>query len=251
MKTLQGKVAIVTGVTSGIGKAAAELFAAEGAKVVLAARRAEMGEELAHAIVARGGEAEFVHADVAEMADNEKLVKVAENRFGALHIAFNNAGTAHIPAFLADFDKTEFERVMRVNVASVFFGMRAQIPSMLRAGGGSIVNTSSVAGLAATAGMGPYSASKHAVVGLTKAAALEYAQQNIRVNALCPGGTHSEMFDSWTADPVVAAQVAATHPIGRFAQAAEPARAALFLCGDAASFITGAALPVDGGLLAQ
>ena len=252
MGRLDGKVAIITGATSGIGKAAAGLFAREGARVVLGARRSEEGEAVAHEIVAAGGEAEFVMTDVAKTEDLQNIVKVAEDRFGALHLAFNNAGTSNKKELIANMPEEEFERVIRINLTSVFLAMRAQIPAMLRAGGGAIVNTSSVGGLVGTPTLSAYQSAKHGVIGLTKVGALEYAKQNIRVNAICPGGTHSEMFDGWlSSNAQVAEMLEAAHPIGRFADAIEPAQAALFLLSDDASFITGAALPVDGGLVAQ
>ena len=252
MGRLQDRVAIITGVTSGIGKAAARLFAEEGAKVVLGARRTEEGEAVAHEIVAAGGEAEFVTTDVARTEDLQNIVKVAEDRFGALHLAFNNAGTSNKKELIASMPEEEFERVIRINLTSVFLAMQAQIPAMLRAGGGAIVNTSSVGGLVGTPTLSAYQSAKHGVIGLTKVGALEYAKQNIRVNAICPGGTHSEMFDGWlSSNAQVAEMLTAAHPIGRFADAIEPARAAAFLLSDDASFITGVALPVDGGLVAQ
>lgn len=169
--------------------------------------------------------------------------------FGKLDLAFNNAGIAQFGQTVVELEEAEWDNVMAVNLKGVFLCMKYQIPAMLAAGGGAIVNTSSVGGLIASPGLSAYQASKHGVVGLTKAAALEFCKQNIRINALCPGGTRSDMFDSLIADPAVEAEIAAAHPIGRFAEPDEQARATAFLLSDAASYITGVALPVDGGFI--
>ncbi|MBP2302100.1 SDR family NAD(P)-dependent oxidoreductase [Azospirillum picis] len=248
MGRLQDKVAIVTGGNSGIGRAAALLFAREGASVAVAARREAEGRAVADRIVREGSKAIFVRTDVAVADDHRKLVDATVAAFGRLDLAFNNAGMAQSGTAIADLGEDEWNRVIAVNLTGVFLAMKHQIPAMLEAGGGAIVNTSSVGGLVANPGLSAYQASKHAVIGLTKVAALELAQRNIRVNAICPGGTRSEMFDQWTADPAVNAQVLAAHPIGRFSDPAEQAEAALFLLSDKASYVTGVALPVDGGM---
>lgn len=245
---LLNKVVIVTGGTSGIGRAAAQLFAREGARVVVAARRQEEGDAVVAEIVREGGQAVFVRADVSVAEDHRRLVEAAVREFGRLDLAFNNAGTEQFGQSVVELAEEEWDRVMAINLKGVFLAMKHQIPAMLAAGGGAIVNTSSVGGLVAAPGLSAYQASKFGVVGLTKVAALECARQNIRVNAICPGGTRSDMFDRWTAAPEVNARVLAAHPIGRFSEPAEQAEAALFLLSDAASFITGVALPVDGGL---
>lgn len=248
MGRLEGKVAIVTGGNMGIGRAAALLFAREGASVAIAARRQDEGEALAAQVGAEGGKAIFVRTDVAVAADHKALVEATIAAFGRLDLAFNNAGTEQFGSSVVDLPEEEWDRVIAVNLKGVFLSMKYQIPAMLAAGGGAIVNTSSVGGLVATPGLSAYQSAKHGVIGLTKVAALEFAKHNIRVNALCPGGTRSEMFDKWTAIPEVNEHLLAAHPIGRFAQPEEQAEAALFLLSDAASFVTGVALPVDGGL---
>lgn len=249
-KKLSGKVAIITGATAGIGGASAKLFAAEGAKVVAAGRRADLGAKVIDEIVEAGGEGVFVEADVSKSADHQKLVDVALERWGRLDIAFNNAGTAHEHCDIQDFDEEVWNWVVQVNLTGVFLAMKAQIPAMLKSGGGSIINTSSVGGLIAAPGGSAYQSAKHGVIGLTKVAALEVAKKNIRVNALCPGGTLTDMFKSWiNIDDSVRQAVLDDHPIGRFAEPIEQARAALFLASDDASYITGVALPVDGGLV--
>ena len=248
MNRLQGKVVIVTGGNAGIGRAAAQLFAREGASVVVAARREKEGHAVSDGIVRDGGEAIFVRMDVAIAEDHRNLVARAVDVFGKLDLAFNNAGTEQFGQSIVDLAEEEWDRVLTVNLKGVFLGMKYQIPAMLAAGGGAIVNTSSVGGLVATPGLSAYQASKHGVIGLTKVAAMECATQGIRVNAICPGGTRSDMFDRWIADPVVHAQVLAAHPMGRFSDPMEQAEVALFLLSDAASFVTGVALPVDGGL---
>lgn len=214
----------------------------------MAARRQAEGEAVAEGIVAEGGQAVFVRADVSEAADHRRLVGATVEAFGRLDLAFNNAGTGQFGQSVVELAEEEWERVLAINLKGVFLAMKHQIPAMRAAGGGAIVNTSSVGGLVATPGLSAYQASKFGVIGLTKVAALECARQNIRVNAICPGGTRSEMFDGWTADPEVHARVLAAHPIGRFAEPQEQAEAALFLLSDAASLVTGVALPVDGGL---
>jgi len=248
MGRLQDKVVIVTGGNAGIGRAAAQLFSREGACVTVAARREEEGRAVAEQIVSDGGKAIFVRTDVSVADDHRSLIDATVKAFGKLDLAFNNAGTEQFGQSIVELDEDEWDRVLTVNLKGVFLSMKYQIPAMLVSGGGAIVNTSSVGGLVATPGLSAYQASKHGVIGLTKVAAMECATQNIRVNAICPGGTRSEMFDRWTAAPEVNAQVLAAHPIGRFSDPMEQAEAALFLLSDKASYVTGVALPVDGGL---
>jgi NAD(P)-dependent dehydrogenase (short-subunit alcohol dehydrogenase family) len=249
-KRLGGKVAIITGATAGIGEASAKLFAEEGAKVVAAGRRADLGRKVVAEIADAGGEAIFIEADVSKFADHCRLVDAALETWGRLDVAFNNAGTAHPHADIQDFDENVWNWVVQVNLTGVFLAMKAQIPALLKSGGGSIINTSSVGGLIAAPGGSAYQSAKHGVIGVTKVAALELATKNIRVNALCPGGTLTDMFRSWIeTDDEVRKEVLADHPIGRFAEPIEQARAALFLASDDSSYITGVALPVDGGLV--
>lgn len=211
-------------------------------------RREEEGRSVVDQIIRDGGKAIFVRTDVAVADDHRNLIKKTVEAFGRLDLAFNNAGTEQFGQSIVDLTEDEWDRGLRINLKGVFPGFKYQIPAMLASGGGAIVNTSSVGGLVATPGLSAYQASKHGVVGLTKVAALECATQNIRVNAICPGGTRSEMFDRWVANPEVNAKVLAAHPIGRFSDPREQAEVALFLLSDAASFVTGVALPVDGGM---
>ncbi len=251
----QGKVALVTGATSGIGRAAAVKLAARGAKVVVAGRRAQRGEDVVSEIRARGGEAIFVKADVTVRESVENLVAQAERHFGRLDLAFNNAG---IPgdAFKLTADQSEesLDAVLETNLKGLWRCMKYEIPAMLKNGGGAIVNNSSDAGLCGSdLGISPYVASKHGVVGLTRAAAIEYARQGVRVNAVCPAVTRTEMLEPALRGPPepLQAYIDAHIPLGRIAEADEVARAVLWLLSDEASFVTGQAVAVDGGALAK
>lgn len=249
---LSGKVALITGASSGIGAAAAEHFAAEGAAVVLVARRADRVEEVATRIRKDGGRAVAVPGDVTRRADMDRAVATAVDRFGRLDCAFNNAGYASAGTVLHELPEDVFERTIDINLRGVWNCLRAQIPAMLPAGAGSVVNTSSVAGVRATAASAPYVAAKHAVLGLTRAAAAEYGEHGIRVNALVVGNTDTEMMDSVLGtSPTVRAAFGAKAIQQRLADPVEIARAAAWLCSDASSFTTGAALAVDGGRTAK
>ncbi|MFJ2025647.1 SDR family NAD(P)-dependent oxidoreductase [Streptomyces sp. NPDC087897] len=245
---LSGKVALITGASSGIGAAAARHFADEGAAVVLVARRAHLVEEAAERIGKDGGRAVAVPGDVTRRADMDRAVATAVDRFGTLDCAFNNAGHAGAGTLLHELSDDEFDRTLDVNLRGVWNCLRAQLPAMMAAGGGAIVNTSSVAGVRATSASAPYVAAKHAVLGLTRAAAAEYGEHGIRVNALVVGSTDTEMMDSvLAAGPAVRARFGGKAIQQRLADPAEIARAAAWLCSDASSFTTGAALAVDGG----
>ncbi|MGW8491607.1 SDR family NAD(P)-dependent oxidoreductase [Streptomyces sp. NPDC055886] len=249
---LSGKVALITGASSGIGAAAARHFADEGAAVVLVARRADLVEEAAERIRKDGGRAVAVPGDVTRRADMDRAVATAVERFGSLDCAFNNAGYASAGTLLHELTDDDFDRTMDVNVRGVWNCLRAQIPAMLPAGAGAVVNTSSVAGVRATAASAPYVAAKHAVLGLTRAAAAEYGAQGIRVNALVVGSTDTEMMDGvLAAGPAVRAGFGGKAIQQRLADPTEIARAAAWLCSDASSFTTGAALAVDGGRTAK
>ncbi|MEU2392782.1 glucose 1-dehydrogenase [Streptomyces sp. NPDC007369] len=249
---LTGKVALITGASSGIGAAAAHHFAAEGAAVVLVARRADRVEEVAERIRKDGGRAVAVPGDVTRPADMERAVATAVSRFGGLDCGFNNAGYASAGTLLHELPEDVFDRTLDVNLRGVWNCLRAQIPVMLEAGAGSVVNTSSVAGVRATAASAPYVAAKHAVIGLTRAAAAEYGEHGIRVNALVVGSTDTEMMDGvLAAGPAVRSAFGAKAIQRRLADPTEIARAAAWLCSDASSFTTGAALAVDGGRTAK
>jgi NAD(P)-dependent dehydrogenase (short-subunit alcohol dehydrogenase family) len=250
---MDGKVALITGGSTGIGRATALAFADAGAKVVLAnPHSVTAGEELEQLIRERGGQALFVQADVTRADEVAGLVARTVEHFGQLDYAFNNAGVGGPPASVVDTDEAAWDMVLDVNLKGVWLCMKYQIPAMLRRGGGVIVNTSSAGGLVGTPGLGAYTASKHGVVGLTKVAALEYALAGIRVNAVCPGVIHTPMVDqAREMDPALVDMLTARHPIGRIGMPSEVAAAVVWLCSDAASFITGIALPIDGGAVSQ
>ena len=247
MGRLDGKVALVTGAASGIGRATALAFAREGAKVVIADIAVREGPETVRMIQKAGGEAIFVKADVSQEADVDALVKETVERCGRLDCAVNNAGIDGDAALTADCSKQNWDRVIATNLTGVFLGMKYQIPQMLKQGGGAIVNTASTMGLVAHENIPAYVASKHGVVGLTKATALEYVRNNIRVNAICPGNTRTAVLDHVMKDmPEIYQTLMAATPIGRLAEPDEIAKAIVWLCSDAASYCTGHALVVDG-----
>ena len=246
-KTFSGKVVFVTGGTSGIGKATAIEFARAGAKVVLSGRREKEGAQVVAEIKELGGEAAFVRADIAKDADVKAMVKFAVDKFGKIDIAFNNAGVEWVGP-LDQATEAEYHRVFDTNVWGVLNSMRHEIPVMLKNGGGIIVNTSSVAGHVGFPQVSVYIASKHAVEGLTKSVALEFAKQNIRINAVAPGPITTEMWDRFARE--AKEQITATIPVGRVGAAEEIAAAVLYLASDAAKFTTGTSLVVDGGFIA-
>jgi NAD(P)-dependent dehydrogenase (short-subunit alcohol dehydrogenase family) len=246
------KVAIVTGGTSGIGRAAAIAFAQKGAKVAIAGRRVAEGEGTVQWIKDAGGDAFFIQTDVAQESDVKGMIDKAVEVFGRLDIAFNNAGTYGENAALSDQPDSEYDRIMNVNVKGVWLSMKYEIAQMLSQGGGAIVNTSSILGVVAMPTVPLYTASKYAVEGLTKAAALQYAKSGIRINAVAPGAIETEMFEKATGGQDEAkAYMAELHPMGRVGKASEVAEAVLWLCSDGASFVTGESLMVDGGFVAQ
>ena len=249
-KRFSDKVALITGGNSGMGLSTALSFARQGAAVVIAARREEEGRAAVSRITEEGGEAMFVATDVADSRACENLVKRTLERYGRLDCAFNNAGVSgrSIPA--ADFSEAVWDRTIAVNLSGVFLSMKYQIPAMLKNGGGVIVNNASVAGLnGATVPGCAYVASKHGVVGLTKAAAAEYADQGIRINVVCPAIIKTPMAEAAFADPVIRRKAYAQHAIGRVGEPEEVASVVTFLCSDDASFLTGISVPVDGGFL--
>ena len=252
MKEFEGKVALVTGGGSGIGRATALAFARDGARVVIGNRNVQRGEETVSMIRAAGGTASFRRTDILVAADIEALVKHAVSEYGGLDLAFNNAGIEGEPRPLAEQTEANYDAVMDINVKGVWLSMKYEIPRMLDQGGGAIVNCSSVAGVIGFPGIGIYSASKHAVIGLTKAAALEYSAQGIRVNAVNPAVIDTEMVDRLADGMNVKKDDLTTfHPIGRLGRVEEVAEAVLWLCSEKASFVTGHSLMVDGGFTAR
>lgn len=250
-KTNSGRVALVTGAANGIGRATALAFANSGYSVVVSDIDSHAGQETVALIKAAAGDASFIRCDVSRDADVRLLIDGTVSAYGRLDCAFNNAGIEIERCKLADGNEGVFDAIMNVNVKGVWLCMKYQIAAMLAQGGGAIVNTASVAGLIAAPKQGIYSASKHAVIGLTKTAAVEYARKNIRLNAVCPAVIDTEMFRRASTDnPEHVALTVAAHPLGRIGTVAEIAAAVLYLCSDSAGFTTGIALPVDGGLTA-
>ena len=245
-----GKVALVTGGSSGIGKATSLLFARCGAKVVIGDVN-PAGVEIAETIKQERGEAIFIETDVSVAEQMKNLVTATVKTFGGLHCAFNNAGVLPPMAPLADTEESTFDHTFAVDVKGVFLAMKYEIQQMLQMGGGAIVNNASIAGLIAERGISAYVAAKHAVIGLTKAAAVEYADQGIRINALAPGLVETPMTKHWFDDPAMRSFFLANSPIGRFAQPEEVAAMVLFLCSDLASFAVGHTFAVDGGYTAR
>jgi NAD(P)-dependent dehydrogenase (short-subunit alcohol dehydrogenase family) len=250
-KLFEGKVAVITGGSSGIGRATAIAFAAEGARVAIGARRAAESEETIRLIQAQGGDAIFVPTDVARADQVQKLMDTAMHRWQRLDLAFNNAGIAGTPFVpLPDYSEQVWDDVIDINLKGVFLSMKYEIPHMLKSGGGAIVNMSSVAGLIGGPIGVAYYASKHGVIGATKAAAMEYAKRGIRINAVCPAVIRTPMSEG-VFDTDAEASLLAVHPMGRFGTTEEVADAVVFLCSSKASYITGHALAVDSGLLAR
>ena len=248
-KAFTSKVAFVTGGASGIGRAAALAFARGGASVAVADVGEKANQETAELIEREGGRALAVRCDVTRADDVKAALEKTFDRFGRLDFAFNNAGIEpKKPAPVADYDEEEWNRIIDIDLRGVFLCMKHEIPLMLKSGGGAIVNTSSGAGVIGIKGSPAYTAAKHGVIGLTRAAALDYAAQNIRINAVCPGYIDTPMMGRFTGDTAEGrAQVISEEPIGRMGRPEEIANAVLWLCSDAAGFVVGHPLVVDGG----
>src|SRR5579863_4169920 len=249
--TLDGKVAVVTGGTSGIGSETAVLLAKAGAKVVVAGRREAEGKETVAKIRGEGADGFFVRTDVSKASDVQALIQDTVAKYGRLDIAFNNAGIEGALAPIIRQSEEDFDRTISINLKGVWLCLKYEISQMLKQGsGGAIVNMASVLGLVGSAGVSAYSASKHGVIGLTQTAALENAKKGIRVNAVCPGFTETPMTDRLFRIPTLQKNLLSCHPIGRFGRPTEIAEAVVWMCSDRASFMTGQSLVVDGGFLA-
>ena len=245
---LDGKVALITGGASGIGRGAAMVFSREGARVVVADILVEDGQETVRMVQEAGGHASFTRCDVSRSAEVRELIEKIVGEHGRLDCAFNNAGIEGKVSMTAEGSEDNWDQVMAVNLRGVWLCMKHEIPQMLKQGGGTIVNTASVGGLVGLQGLSAYCASKGGVIQLTKAAALEYARSNIRVNAVCPGGVKTGMSRRLAKQPQIGDNVPA--PMKRWARPEEVGEAVAWLCSDAATFVTGHAMAVDGGFVA-
>lgn len=251
-ESLTGKSIFITGAASGIGEACVRLATRRGARVLMTDIDDERGAAVAEALRCQGGDCEYRHCDVAREDDVRAAVEAAVARFGRLDCAVNNAGTAGVPAALEDIDIAEWQRVVAINLTSVFLCMKHQLPVMKAQGAGAIVNVASGAGLIAAPHMSPYTATKHGVLGLTKTAVAENVRSGVRINAVLPGSTRTPMLEqSMQASPEVERMIMASVPCGRLAEPAEIAEAILWLCSDAASYVSGESLVVDNGTVSR
>lgn len=251
MGQLQDKVAIITGAASGIGRETAIMFAKEGARVTVSDINEEGGKKVVEEIKNNGGEAIFVKANTASAEDHQRLVEETVKAFGGLHISVNNAGVGSDFSKVVDVEPADWQRVLDINLTGVFYGMKYQIPEMIRSNGGSVINIASILGQAGFEGSAAYVASKHGVVGLTKVGALDHALDKVRVNAVGPGFVYTGLVNEESMGKEAIQALEQKHAMHRLGESKEIAALCLFLASDAASFITGAYYPVDGGYLAQ
>jgi len=251
MPLFDGKVALVTGGSSGIGQAACHLYAHEGAKVVVSDIDEKRGDETVHAIQENQGEAIFVYADVSKPEDCQAMISAALQAYGRLDIAFNNAGIGGEANLTADYSIEGWQKVIAINLSSVFYCMKYEIPAMLQNGGGTIVNMASILGRVGFQSSPAYVAAKHGVVGLTKTAAVEYAKQGLRINAVGPGFIHTPLISGLEEDQRIRDQLISLHPVGRLGESEEVAELVIWLSSEKASFVTGGYYAIDGGYLAQ
>ena len=251
MSQFAGKVALITGGNAGIGRATAIEFAKHGAKIVITGRREKEGHEVIAEIKALGGEAIFAKTDVSKESDVKAMIEQTLETFGRLDYAFNNAGIEETLTPLPEQTEETYDQIMDINVKGVWPSLKHEVPAMLKTGGGAIVNNSSIGGLVGFAMAPVYVASKHAVIGLTKSIALEYAKQNVRVNAVAPGSIETRMLRDFASKPEVRQVLEAGHPMGRIGQPKEVASTVIWLCSGGASFVTGQTLAVDAGYTVQ
>lgn len=249
INSMNGKTVIITGAASGIGKATAELFAYKGANVIISDIQEEEGKSTTESISASGAKASFFKSDVSNPKDMQDLTSFAVKTYGKLDVAVNNAGIGGELNPIVDLSIEGWQKVISINLSSIFYGMKYQIEAMLKNGGGSIVNISSILGAVGFAGSAGYSAAKHGVIGLTQTAALEYAEHNIRINAVGPGFIETPLLDAL--DSEMKQQLISLHPIGRLGKSEEIAEMILWLSSDKASFVNGSYHPIDGGYLAK
>ncbi|MBM7599965.1 NAD(P)-dependent dehydrogenase (short-subunit alcohol dehydrogenase family) [Virgibacillus halotolerans] len=249
---MQDKVGIITAGGSGIGRASAQAFAREGAKVIISDINDDMGQETVNMIKKAGGEASYIPCNVATEEDVVVLINKTVELYGRLDWAHNNAGIGVPSASITESDSSDWDRALQITATGMYYSIKHEIPAMLKSGGGAIVNTSSTAGLSGAENMAGYSASKWAVNGLTKSIALEYGKQGIRINSICPGMTLTPAVEKWSQEaPEQAEYIKSNIPLGRIGKPEDQANAAVWLCSDKAAYITGVNLPVDGGHTAK